>query len=87
MCGIWLGERLIPKAERQILILISGDGDLNNKSHRLGGEEDAGFQRGNEVNLQCFLHGGKLHTRVGWGKDFWPIEEIGWKSQPWKERS
>ena len=40
MCGRWIGERLISKAERQILILISGDGDLNDKSHRVGGEEE-----------------------------------------------
>ena len=30
---------------------------------------------------------GKLHTQVGRGKDFWPKEETGWKSQSWKEGS
>ena len=87
MCGRWIGERLISKAERQILILISGDGDLNDKSHRVGGEEELTLREEMRWNLQSFLHGGKLHTQVGWGKDFWPKDQIGWKSQSWKERS
>ena len=57
------------------------------KSHRVGGEEELAFREEVRRNLLSFRHGGKLHTPVGWGKDFWPLEEIGWKSQSWKERS